>query len=122
MNKKIKDISAYDKTIVQLICAAMVLVPYVLLTGELSEAVWAPQSVGLVLVVGILHTGISYALYFGSMSYLKAQTVAIFSYIDPMLAIFLSAFILRESIDGLTLLGAIMILGAAIVSEMPEKR
>lgn len=120
MNKKIKDISAYDKTIVQLICAAAVLVPYVLLTGELREAVWTLQSVGLVLVVGILHTGISYALYFGSMSHLKAQTVAIFSYIDPAVAIILSAVILKEHMNGLTMLGAIMILGAAIVSEMPE--
>ncbi len=118
MNKKITDISAYDKTIVQLVCAATVLVPYVLLTGELAVAEWSGIGFVLVLVVGILHTGVTYALYFGSMAHLKAQTVAIFSYIDPIVAILLSAVLLQEKMDGLTILGTIMILGAAVYSEL----
>lgn len=120
MNKKITDISAYDKTIVQLVCAATVLVPYVLLTEELAEAEWSGIGFVLVLVVGILHTGVTYALYFGSMAHLKAQTVAIFSYIDPIVAILLSAVLLQEKMDGLTILGTVMILGAAVYSEYTE--
>lgn len=118
MNKKITDISAYDKTIVQLVCAATVLVPYVLLTGELAVAEWSGIGFVLVLVVGILHTGVTYALYFGSMAHLKAQTVAIFSYIDPIVAILLSAVLLQEKMDGLTILGTVMILGAAVYGEL----
>ena len=118
MNKKIIDISAYDKTVVQLVCAATVLVPYVLLTGELAVAEWSGIGFVLVLVVGILHTGVTYALYFGSMAHLKAQTVAIFSYIDPIVAILLSAVLLQEKMDGLTILGTVMILGAAVYSEL----
>lgn len=120
LNKKITDIPAYDKTIVQLVCAATVLVPYVLLTGELAVAEWSGIGFVLVLVVGILHTGVTYALYFGSMAYLKAQTVAIFSYIDPIVAILLSAVLLQEKMDGLTILGTVMILGAAVYSEYTE--
>ena len=120
MNKKITDISAYDKTIVQLVCAATVLVPYVLLTGELAVVEWSGVGFGVVLVVGILHTGVTYALYFGSMAHLKAQTVAIFSYIDPIVAILLSAVLLQEKMDGLTILGTVMILGAAVYSEYTE--
>ena len=118
MNKKIIGIPAYDKTIVQLVCAATVLVPYVLLTEELAEAEWSGIGFVLVLVVGILHTGVTYALYFGSMAHLKAQTVAIFSYIDPIVAILLSAVLLQEKMDGLTILGTVMILGAAVYSEL----
>ena len=118
MNKKIIGIPAYDKTIVQLVCAATVLVPYVLLTGELAVAEWSGSGFVLVLVVGILHTGVTYALYFGSMAHLKAQTVAIFSYIDPIVAILLSAVLLQEKMDGLTILGTVMILGAAVYSEL----
>ncbi len=120
MNKKIIDIPAYDKTIVQLVCAATVLVPYVLLTEELAEAEWSGIGFVLVLVVGILHTGVTYALYFGSMAHLKAQTVAIFSYIDPIVAILLSAVLLQEKMDGLTILGTVMILGAAVYSELHD--
>lgn len=118
MNKKIIDISAYNKTVVQLVCAATVLVPYVLLTGELAVAEWSGIGFVLVLVVGILHTGVTYALYFGSMAHLKAQTVAIFSYIDPIVAILLSAVLLQEKMDGLTILGTVMILGASVYSEL----
>ena len=118
MNKKIIGIPAYDKTIVQLVCAATVLVPYVLLTEKLAEAEWSGIGFVLVLVVGILHTGVTYALYFGSMAHLKAQTVAIFSYIDPIVAILLSAVLLQEKMDGLTILGTVMILGAAVYSEL----
>ena len=41
----------------------------------------------LVLILGIVHTGIAYALYFGSMGGLRAQTIALFSYIDPVVAL-----------------------------------
>lgn len=120
MNKKITHISAYDKTIVQLVCAAIVLVPYVLLTGEYAATQWSWSGLILVLVVGILHTGVTYTLYFGSMERLKAQTVAIFSYIDPIVAILLSAVLLREKMDGLAILGTVMILGAAVYSEYTD--
>ena len=120
MNKKITHISAYDKTIVQLVCAAIVLVPYVLLTGEYAATQWYWSGLILVLVVGILHTGVTYTLYFGSMERLKAQTVAIFSYIDPIVAILLSAVLLREKMDGLAILGTVMILGAADYSEYTD--
>lgn len=118
LNKKIHDISAYDKTIVQLGIAAAVLVPYLLLSEDLQAVVLTPMACVLLLVVGILHTGIAYTFYFGSMGSLEAQTVAIFSYIDPVVAIILSAVILREKMTAASMLGAVMILGAAMVSEL----
>ena len=88
-----------------------------IVTGEWSAAECSGAGIWLVLVVGIIHTGVAYALYFGCMSELKAQTVAVFSYVDPMVAIFLSAFLLKENIDVLTWIGAVMILGASVCSE-----
>ena len=72
----------------------------------------------LLCIVGIVHTGIAYVLYFGSIKELPAQTVAIFSYIDPILAILLSALLLKENMDMLSILGALLILGSTFVSEM----
>ena len=68
--------------------------------------------------VGIVHTGIAYTLYFGSMSGLKAQTIALFSYIDPVVAIILSAVILQENIGLWGVIGAVMVLGSTMVSEL----
>ena len=118
MNKKIHDISAYDKTVVQLGISAIVLVPYCLLTEEISALDITPQAIAMLLLVGIVHTGVTYFLYFGSMGHLNAQTVAIISYVDPVVAVLISIFILGEGMNIFGVLGAVLVLGAALVSEM----
>lgn len=120
INKKLKDISSYDTTVMQLAAASIVLVPYCLLTVDMGALEVTPVSAVLLLIVGIVHTGIAYVLYFGSIKELPAQTVAIFSYIDPILAVLLSALLLKESMDMLSILGAILILGSTFVSEMKD--
>lgn len=121
LNKFIREIDVYDKTIVQLGTAAVVLLPYTLLTEDFGQITFEPLAVGLLLVVGILHTGIAYALYFGCMKHLPGQTVALFSYIDPVCAILLSALLLRETMGTAEGIGAVLVLCAALVSELPER-
>ena len=123
MNKKITEISAYDKTIMQLGTAAVVLLPYILFTEPLGElmALLTPFSLGMLLFVGIVHTGIAYVLYFGSMKDLNAHTIAIFSYVDPIVAILLSALFLKEPMGLHGVIGAVLVLGSTFISELPEK-
>ena len=122
MNKQLGDVPAYDRTIVQLGSSAAVLLPYVLLTEELGALSFTPGTLALLLVVGVVHTGMAYAMYFGSLMQLKAQTAAILSYIDPVVAVLLSALVLKEHMSLLSGLGAILVLGAAVVSELPSRR
>lgn len=121
LNKCLGPIPAYDKTILQLTSAAVVLIPYVLFAEKGGITGVTPFVVIMILVVGIVHTGAAYALYFGSMTSLKAQTVAIFSYIDPVVAVILSALFLKEAMTVSGVIGAVLILGAALWGEMPEK-
>lgn len=118
LNKQLKEIGAYDKTITQLAAAAVVLLPYTLAAEEMSGAVITPLVVLMMAIVGIVHTGIAYALYFGSMGNLKAQTIALFSYVDPVVAVILSTVLLGESIGISGLAGAVLILGSTMVSEL----
>ena len=118
LNKKTAEIPSFEKTVVQLGSAAAVLLPYILLTEDFSEIELEPLSIVLLLTAGILHTGISYALYFGSIGKLPAQTAAIFSYIDPVSAIFLSAIFLNEKLNIYGIIGAVLILGSALVNEI----
>lgn len=122
LNKKLKEISAYEKTIMQLGIAAAVVLPYTFLTEDISSIKFTTVSVILLFIAGIIHTGIAYTLYFNSMKELKAQTVAIFSYIDPAVAILLSAFVLKEDMDIFGIIGAILILGSALLSEVQFKK
>lgn len=96
--------------------AAAVLIPYLLLTEDFGAIRITLAQAGLVLVVGLVHTGIAYTMYFGSMDGLRGQTVAMLSYIDPVTALILSAIILHESLSVLGVIGAVMILGSAAAS------
>lgn len=122
MNKKTAGVPAYTKTVIQLGSAAIVLLPYTLLTENFAELTFEPLTIIMLLVVGVVHTGWSYALYFGSMDNLKAQTVAIFSYIDPVVAIILSALILNEEMSIFGVIGAVLVLGSTLISELPSKK
>ncbi|NMA69154.1 MAG: DMT family transporter [Desulfitobacterium sp.] len=122
LNKSIKEIPAYDKTIVQLGAAAITLLPYTLLTENLTELTFTPMVIVMLLIVGILHTGIAYAIYFGTIEKLNAQTIGLFSYFDPVVAILLSGILLRENIGVSGAIGAVLVLGAALVSELPERK
>ena len=85
-------------------------------------AVFTGKALALLLVVGIVHTGLAYALSFGAIQALPAQTAAIFSFIDPVVAILLSAALLGEPLRGLDVAGGLLVLGAAFVCELPERK
>lgn len=121
MNKKMKDIPAFDKTYIQLFCAAAVVGIYALFTVRPSDLAFDARSLILLLFVGAFHTGFAYTMYFGSMKGLKAQSVAILSYIDPVFALILSALILKEHMSLLGFIGAVMVLGSAFICDLPEK-
>lgn len=122
MNKKISDITALDKTVIQLASAGVVMIPYLFLTEDVTALTYTPKSLIFLLIVAIVHTGISYTLYFGSISQLPAQTAAIFSYIDPVVAIILSAILFDEKLGICGAIGAILILGATLIVELPIGR
>jgi len=118
MNQQLREVPAYDKTIMQLGSAALAMLPYVLLTVDLPAQSMAAGTLGMALLVGVIHTGVAYWLYFGCMSELPAQTVALLSYMDPVVAILLSALLLGEPLTLMTGLGAVLVLGATVVSEV----
>lgn len=122
LNKRLGDVPAYDRTIVQLGAAGVALLPYVLLTEDFAAISLTAQSAAMLVLVCVLHTGVAYALYFGSLMDLKAQTAAILSYIDPVVAVLLSALFLKERMGAAEIIGAVAILGAAVVSELKEKQ
>ena len=119
--KRISELDAYEKTIIQLLSAAVILVPYLLISGQSFYVEWTPTVIVMLLIVGFVHTGVAYALYFGSMDGVKAQTVAIFSYLDPIIALLLSTAILREPMTFFGIAGAVLIIGAALISEIDMK-
>ncbi|MBQ8173795.1 MAG: DMT family transporter [Clostridia bacterium] len=125
LNKTLPDLSPFEKTFVQLAVAGVVLIPYTLLAEVVfgnADFFFDLASIVLLLFLGVVHTGIAYALYFGSMGKLPAHTISIFSYIDPVLAILLSAWLLHEPMSPAAAIGAVLILGAAFLCELPVRK
>ena len=118
INKYMKDISPVNTTIMQLALVSVIMLPYSAATGAFVEVSITTVGIICLLILGVLHTGIGYIIYFDAVNKLPAQTVGILSYIDPVEAVMLSAFFLKEPISIFTVIGAVMILGAAAVSEL----
>lgn len=119
MNKFMGETDDYERTFIQLITAGLVVLPYGLFTmGSIELEL---KSVALLIIVGVVHTGISYLMYFSAIRQLKSQTVAILSYIDPASAIILSSIVFVQMPKVYEIIGVVLIMGAAIISEVHKK-
>ncbi len=122
LNKTFRRVSVTDRTVGQLTFAGLCLVPYVLLTKGFPTQAPTALQIGVLLLVALLHTGLAYYMYFGGLARLPAQKAALLSYLDPAVAVLLSALVLGEPMTWQTALGALMILGATIVSEIQPRK
>ena len=122
LNKYIKGVSGINRTFLQFVSSLIVLVPYVLFTSGFNLG--SLNSTGLIclLVVGVIHTGVCYCMYFSSLKELKGQVVAILSYIDPLVAVIVSLVFLKESMNMLQIIGGVLILGFSILNEVSFKK
>ena len=121
LNKFIKNVDGIHRTFLQFVSAIIVLVPYVLLTsgitlGNLNSIGWVN-----LLIVGLVHTGITYCMYFPSIKELPGQKAAILSYIDPLVAVFISVTVLGETMILMQICGGLLILGFTLWNEISPK-
>lgn len=123
INKFIKDVDGISRTFWQFIAAAVVLLPYTALSGGFHLSSLGALPLSALLCVGIMHTGITYCMYFSAIKDISGQTVAIMSYVDPLVAVIVSVIFLKESITPLEICGGLLIIGAAIFNEIrPRKK
>ena len=120
-NKFLKDIGPYDTSSMQLSLSACVLLPYVLFSTDFSSFSPDTTSILFAVVVAVLHTGVAYGLYFSAIPKLEAARIAIFSFVDPAVAILLSIFVLGEAMTTAGIIGAVLILGAVNSSALKKQ-
>lgn len=121
LNKFIKNVEGIHRTFLQFLAAILILVPYVILTsgvtlGSLDGIGWIN-----LLIVGLVHTGVTYCLYFSSLKELPGQKAAILSYIDPLVAVLISVTVLGEAMTLWQVIGGMLILGFTLWNEIAPK-
>ena len=118
MNKKMTEVRDYEKTLFQLTSAGITIIPYTIFFENIELNKIDIKTVILILVLGLVHTGLAYTLYFASLKTVKAQTVAIYSYIDPIFAVLLSVIVLKGKMSVFEIIGCVIILSATLISEI----
>ena len=121
INKFIKSVDGITRTFLQFLSSMVVLIPYVLLTDGINVGTLNLTALICLLVVGIIHTALTYCMYFSSIKELSGQTVAILSYIDPLVAVAVSVVFLNESMNVWQYIGGALILGFTLLNELPQK-
>ena len=123
LNKKLKNISGIETTVIQLGISSIVMLLYVFISVPLSAYEnYLSKDILTLLILGVVHTGVAYLLYFTSIKSIKASDAALFSYIDPAGALIFSYTLLEEEFTWMGLLGIVIILGASILAQLPSKK
>lgn len=117
INRRLRDIRPLEKTLIQLLFSALIVLPYVYFNGGFPKTLDLRSTV-LVLILGFLHTGVAYICYFSSIDILPAQSIAVLGYLEPVLNLLIGAFLLHEKIGVTGIIGALLIILASIGNEM----
>ena len=118
LNKFIKGVTGIHRTFLQFLAAILVLIPYVLFTGGVHLGNLDVTGWICLLIVGLVHTGITYCLYFTSLKELSGQEAAILSYMDPLVAVVIGVLVLKEPLSWQQLVGGVLILGFTLLNEL----
>ena len=118
LNKFIKGVAGIQRTFLQFLAAILILIPYVAFSGGMTLQRLDALGWICLLIVGLIHTGITYCLYFSALKELPGQEAAILSYIDPLVAVLISVFVLGEQMTAVQLIGGALILGFTLWNEI----
>lgn len=122
MNKFIRQVTGIHRTLIQFAGAILILLPYVALTGGFHLEVLDGTGWVCLLVVGLVHTGVTYCMYFSALKDLSGQETAVLSYMDPLVATLISVLVLGEPMALTQALGGAMILGFTLWNELPSRK
>ena len=116
-NKKAGKITGLENSMLQLLFSFLTVVVF---TGVVKGFAFEIAGGDLlpILFLGVVNTGIGCYLYFSSIGRLPVQTVAICGYLEPLSAVFFSVLLLGEVIGPVQIIGAVLILGGAILGEV----
>ena len=123
LNKKLVGIDGLERTLCQLGISAVVMTVYTLLTENFAASDFDTKTILLLLILGIVHTGIVYMLFFSAIGKLPAQTSSVLSYVDPVTAVICSALFLLQPMEWYQIIGTVLILGCSLAGELlPSKK
>jgi len=117
LNRKFDQIKDLDKTIIQLAFSALTVLPYVVINKGFPSSLDSTSLI-ILIILGVVHTGIAYIFYFSSIDTLPVQSVAVLGYVEPALSVIIGILLLKEPASMYSIIGAILILASAVCNEL----
>ena len=124
INRGIKNrLDTRTATFVQVFTAMVVLLPFVLMDGNIFTVVRLDAlAIAFTLLLGVLHTGVAYTLFFSVYAHMKSVEVVSYSYLEPLFGILFSVIFTGERLALPQMIGGILILGSTFAGEMLKER
>jgi drug/metabolite transporter (DMT)-like permease len=105
-------------TFVQILTATIVLLPFVLIDGDVFTIVnFDAKAVMFTVMLGVLHTGLAYTLFFSVYEHMKSVEIVSYSFLEPLSGIVFSVIFVGETLTLPQIIGGIMIMGSTFVVE-----
>jgi drug/metabolite transporter (DMT)-like permease len=115
LNKKnTKEYSGLLITFYETAVSTVLLIPFMLV----SKPIFNSKDILLLIVLGVVFTGISHSLFVSGMSTVKAQTASIISTLEPVYGIISTAILFGEIPTPKVIVGGLIILGTSIYSSI----
>jgi drug/metabolite transporter (DMT)-like permease len=102
---------------VQVMTSAMTLLPFYVLTGPLFVAEPRFETVSALLLLGVLGSGIVYALFYGVVAEAGSTVAANVTYTNPVIATFWGILLLGEPLHWYEPVGGLLVLLGAYLSQ-----
>lgn len=122
VNKQITGVSGLNLTFIEIVIAAVILLPYVFATSGGVPLPTDARGIFALLFLCTVNTGFACWLYFSSMNRLPAKAVALMGYFDPVSALIFSAVFLDERLSTVQFIGAVLVLAGALVGQFRPRR
>lgn len=118
LNRKyVKEYSSSIIAFYEQIVVTIVLIPFLFF----QKPVFQTKDILLLIILGIVFTGVSHSLFIKGLKNIKTQTAGIISSLEPVYGIIFAAFLLREIPTLREILGGIVILSTVFYSTIKSK-
>jgi drug/metabolite transporter (DMT)-like permease len=95
---------------------------FAVILGDFSRVVWTARSLGAVFYLVVCGSWIGYSAYIWLLKHVPTSKVSTYSYVNPVVAVFLGWLILHEKVDRFIFAGsAIVILSVILVTSAKVK-
>ena len=116
-NKKAKSIVGLENSALQIVISFLTVAVFLGVKQGYTMQI-EPSSLLPIAILGFVNTGFGCYFYFSAIGRLRALTLSICGYLEPLSAVLMSAVFLGEALSFLQIVGAVLIIGGALLGEI----